>query len=165
MVEYYTKGGKKIYNPAAYAKTGAPMYKSNNSTNINKPTYIYKLNLEHNKKYVGKTTNIDRRMNQHFGGNGSKVTKKFAPKDGEIVDVCNGYFSDKIEQKHTNKYIKKHGYNNVRGGKYTNSKTLHKSNYKKYKKYKNTQYECYDESDDESDDECYDEYYDDDFDY
>ena len=27
MVEYYTKGGKKIYNPVAYAKTGAPMYK------------------------------------------------------------------------------------------------------------------------------------------
>ena len=28
----------------------------------------------------------------------------------------------------TAKYINKHGYNNVRGGKYTNSKTL-KSNY------------------------------------
>lgn len=151
MVEYYTKGGKIIYNPAAYAKTGAPMYKKNNTTNINKTTYIYKLNLQHNKKYVGKTTNIDRRMNQHFGGNGSKVTKKFAPKDGEIVDVCNGYFSDKIEQKHTNKYIKKHGYNNVRGGKYTNSKTFHKSNYKKYN---NTEY--YDESDDAEGDDDFD---------
>lgn len=151
MVEYYTKGGKKIYNPAAYAKTGAPMYKKNNTTNINKTTYIYKLNLENNKKYIGKTTNIDRRMNQHFGGNGSKVTKKFAPKDGEIVDVCNGYFSDKIEQNHTNKYIKKHGYNNVRGGKYTNSKTLHKSNYNKYN---NAEY--YDESDDEESDDDFD---------
>lgn len=144
MVEYYTKGGKTIYNPAAYAKTGAPMYKKNNITNINETTYIYKLNLENNKKYIGKTTNINRRMNQHFGGNGSKVTKKFSPKDGEIVDVCNGYFSDKLEQKHTNKYIKKHGYKNVRGGKYTNSKTLHKSNYKKYN---NAEYSYYDESD------------------
>ena len=91
MVEYYTKGGKKIYNPAAYAKTGAPMYKKNNTTNI------------------------------------------------------------KIEQNHTNKYIKKHGYNNVRGGKYTNSKTLHKSNYNKYN---NAEY--YDESDDEESDDDFD---------
>ena len=35
---------------------------------------------------------------------------------------------DKLEQKYTDKYIKKHGYQNVRGGKYTNSKTL-KGNY------------------------------------
>ena len=127
MVEYYTKQGKKIYNPAAYAKTGAPMYKGNSNTNINQTTYIYKLNLQNNKKYIGKTTDIDRRMNQHFSGNGSKVTQKFAPKHGEIVDECPGYFSDKLEQQYTNTYIKKHGYNNVRGGKYTNSKSLYKS--------------------------------------
>ena len=36
-------------------------------------------------------------------------------------------FSDKLEQKHTDKNIKKHGYNNVRGGKYTNSNTLIKN--------------------------------------
>ena len=27
MPDYYTKQGKKIHNPSAYAKTGAPMYK------------------------------------------------------------------------------------------------------------------------------------------
>ena len=43
---------------------------------------------------------------------------------GEIVDTCPGFFSDKVEQKHTDKNIKKHGYTNVRGGKYTNSHTL-----------------------------------------
>ena len=37
---------------------------------------------------------------------------------------CYGFFSDELEQKHTDENIKKHGYNNVRGGKYTNSHTL-----------------------------------------
>jgi len=128
MPQYYTEYGKKIYNPDAYAKTGAPMYKYNSNVNINETTQIYKLNLEDGKKYVGKTTNIDRRMNQHFSGNGAKVTKKFKPIDGKVVDSCHGYFSDKLEQKYTNKYINKHGYNNVRGGKYTNSKTLKSNN-------------------------------------
>jgi len=27
MPDYYTKQGKKIRNPSAYAKTGSPMYK------------------------------------------------------------------------------------------------------------------------------------------
>ena len=128
MPQYYTKNGDKIKNPEAYAKTGAPMYKYNSNVNINETTQIYKLNLEDGKKYVGKTTNIDKRINQHFSGNGAKVTKKFKPIDGKVVDECHGYFSDKLEQKHTEKYINKHGYNNVRGGKYTNSKTLKSNN-------------------------------------
>ena len=128
--KYYTQNGSKIYNPSAYAKTGAPMYttKYEKTANINQPTYIYKLNLEDGKKYVGKTVNVDRRMDQHFSGKGSKVTQKFKPIKGEVVDKCNGYFSNYIEQKHTDKNIKKYGYNNVRGGYYTNSKTLKKNN-------------------------------------
>ena len=66
MPQYYTEYGKKIYNPDAYAKTGAPMYKYNSNVNINQKTQIYKLNLEDGKKYVGKTTNIDKRMDQHM---------------------------------------------------------------------------------------------------
>ena len=125
-MKYYTKNGAFIYKPKAYAKTGAPMYmtKIGKSTNINRTTYIYKLNLENNKKYIGKTTNIDRRMYQHFNGCGSKVTQKFKPMDWKIIDTCFGYFSDKKEQKYTNKYIYKYGYDNVRGGKYINSITL-----------------------------------------
>ena len=124
--KYYTKNGSPIYNPTAYAKTGAPMYttKYENTANINEDTYIYKLNLENGKKYIGKTIDIDRRMDQHFSGKGSKVTQKFKPIDCEIVDVCNGFFSSELEQDHTNKNINKFGYENVRGGSYTNSKTL-----------------------------------------
>lgn len=129
---YYTSNGNIIKNPDAYAKTGAPMYKATNSnetkyTNKNEKTYIYCLHLENNKKYIGKTSNITRRMNEHFSGLGAKVTQKFKPYDGEIIDTCPGYLADKLEQKHTDNYIKKYGYQNVRGGKYTNSHTLHKT--------------------------------------
>ena len=153
-----------IKNPEAYAKTGAPMFNKFSDKNINAPTKIYKLNLVGGKKYVGKTTNIDQRMNQHFSGNGSKVTKKFKPVDGKVVDECPGYFSDKLEQKYTDKYIKKNGYENVRGGKYTNSKTL-KGKYHEYNDY-NNEYESdeYD-SDEYSVEYVSDEYYDDNNDY
>ena len=126
---YYTQNGTYIRNPEAYAMTGAPMYTTRygNSTNINQETDIYKLNLTNGKKYVGKTTDIDRRMEQHFIGHGAKVTQKFKPKNGKVVDSCPGFFADQLEQEHTEKYMDKYGYDNVRGGVYVNSKTLHKT--------------------------------------
>ena len=129
MPTYYTQNGTIIKNPDAYAKTGAPMYKTKNtrSTDINKPHDIYKLNCSNGKKYIGKTTDIERRINQHATGNGAKVTQKFKPKTVEVIDSCPGFFSDKLEQYHTEENITDHGYENVRGGKYTNSKTLHKT--------------------------------------
>lgn len=77
MPTYYTESGQKIRNPEAYASTGAPMYetKYGNTKDVNAPTTIYKMNLKNGKKYIGKTTDVDRRMEQHFSGNGSKVTK------------------------------------------------------------------------------------------
>ena len=129
MPTYYTQSGEKIRNPEAYALTGAPMFKTKytESNDINAPTTIYKLNLEDGKKYVGKTTNFDRRMDQHFSGNGSKVTKKFKPIDGKTIDEVPGFFSDEIERECTEEYITKYGYDKVRGGYYTNSKTLTKT--------------------------------------
>ena len=91
-------------------------YTRNGAKNINEPTTIYKAELENGKVYVGKTANFDRRCYQHFSGNGSEVTKKFKPEK----EVVPGYFGDEIEQE----YIEKYGYENVRGGCYTNSKTL-----------------------------------------
>ena len=128
MPKYYTQSGERIRKPEAYAMTGAPMYKTkcSESTDINAPTAIYKLNLKGGKKYIGKTTDVHRRMNQHFSGNGSQVTKKFKPINGKIVDEVPGFFSDDIEQEYTEDYIDKYGYENVRGGMYTNSKTLQK---------------------------------------
>ena len=133
MSTYYTQFGQIIRNPDAYAKTGAPMYTTRytESKDINAPTAIYKMNLEGGKKYVGKTTDVDRRMNQHFSGNGAKVTKKFKPINAKVIDEVPGFFSDDVEQEYTEEYIDKYGYENVRGGSYTNSKTLKKSSPKK----------------------------------
>ena len=128
---YFTEAGEPIRYPKAYAETGAPMYETQNNRvkDINATTSIYKLNLESGKKYIGKTTDVDRRMEQHFGGGGAKVTQKFKPQSGEIIDEVPGFFSDDTEQYYTEQNIKRHGYDNVRGGMYTNSKTLHKNSY------------------------------------
>ena len=124
--QYYTILGELIMNPKAYAKTGSPMYNSHKYQfiDLNQKTYIYKLYLEGNKVYIGKTINIKRRVEEHFSGGGSKVTQKFKPVNYEILEVCDGFFSKEIEQYHTKENIKIYGYENVRGGKYTNSKTL-----------------------------------------
>ena len=122
---YYTQSGNRIRSPAAYAATGAPMYRSMyDSRDINESTAIYKMNLQHGKTYIGKTTNVDRRMEQHFSGKGAAVTKKFKPLDYKVLEEVPGFFSDHVEQNYTDHYINRSGYNNVRGGCYTNSKTL-----------------------------------------
>jgi len=129
-ITYYTQNGIAIRNPVAYAKGGFPMFETDSiydTKDINKKTYIYKINLEDGKKYIGKTVNIERRMRQHFNGNGSKVTQKFKPIKYKILDSCPGFLSDEIEQIYTNNYIVKYGYNNVRGGTYTNSSSLGRS--------------------------------------
>ena len=127
MVCYYTNNGRYIKHPDAYAKTGAPMFKGKyGKKNVNQITYIYKLNLEEGKKYIGKTIDIERRMEQHFNGYGAKVTKKFKPNDYEILDSCPGVLSDGLEQQYTEEYIEKYGYERVRGGNLVNSHDLKK---------------------------------------
>ena len=128
--KYYTQNGEYIKNPIGYAKMGAPMYESPSiydTNNVNKETFIYKLDLEDGKKYIGKTGNFEKRIKQHFSGEGARVTRKFKPIKSVLLDSCPGFFADDIEQLYTNKYIVKYGYNNVRGGKYTNSTTLNRS--------------------------------------
>ena len=128
--KYYTQNGEYIKNPKGYAKTEAPMYESQSiydTDDINKETFIYKLDLEDGKIYIGKTGNVQKRMKQHFSGDGARVTKKFKPIKCEVLDSCPGFLANEIEQLYTNKYIVEYGYNNVRGGKYTNSTSLHRS--------------------------------------
>ena len=120
----YNICGSPVYNPLAYSKTYAPMFEKMSNININQITYIYLIYLEYGKIYIGKTTNIQRRLREHYNGIGSMVTKKFRPINHKIIDKCPGYYSDKLEQQYTDEFISKYGYDNVRGGKYVNSHTL-----------------------------------------
>ena len=77
--------------------------------------YIYVLELEQNKYYVGKTNNVNFRIQDHINNNGSSWTKKYKPiRVVEIINNCDDYDEDK----YTRIYMDKFGIDNVRGGSY-----------------------------------------------
>ncbi len=81
--------------------------------------YIYVLQLEKSKWYVGKTTNPEFRLESHFNSNGSAWTSKFKPiKLHQLIPDCDDYDEDK----YTMMYMDKYGINNVRGGTYVQIK-------------------------------------------
>ena len=74
--------------------------------------YVYILECEDNKYYVGYTTNIFNRMKSHFSSNGgSKWTKKYKPI--RIIDVSEGDLED--EEITTYVIMLRYGWKNVRG--------------------------------------------------
>jgi len=76
-------------------------------------TFIYILQLEKGKYYVGKTSTPTFRLDQHFNSNGSNWTKKYKPQSLiEVIPNCDDYDEDK----HTIKCMEQYGINNVRGG-------------------------------------------------
>jgi hypothetical protein len=75
--------------------------------------YIYVLQLEEGKYYIGKTTNPQFRLEQHFNSSGSQWTKKYTPKKVlQIIPNCDNFDEDK----YTLQYMEQYGINNVRGG-------------------------------------------------
>ena len=75
--------------------------------------YIYILELESNKYYIGKTTNPEFRLDKHFDGSASVWTNKYKPiKLIELISNCDNFDEDK----YTLKYMEKYGIDNVRGG-------------------------------------------------
>lgn len=75
--------------------------------------YVYILELEKDKFYVGKTSDPDNRINRHFNNDGSVWTKKYKPiKLLELIENCDDYDEDK----YTLKYMDIYGIENVRGG-------------------------------------------------
>jgi len=91
--------------------------------------FIYILQLEQGKYYIGKTTQPSFRIENHFQGNGSSWTKKYNPIHVlEMIPNCDSYDEDK----HTIRYMEKYGIQNVRGGSFceiklsdVNISTLH----------------------------------------
>ena len=81
--------------------------------------FIYALQLEQGKYYIGKTNNPHFRLESHFNLNGSEWTKIYKPvKVLEIKENCDDYDEDKI----TIQYMDKYGINNVRGGSFVSVK-------------------------------------------
>jgi hypothetical protein len=75
--------------------------------------FIYILQLEREKYYIGKTNQPSIRLDAHFSSNGSGWTKKYKPLAVlEIIPNCDDYDEDK----YTIKCMEKYGINNVRGG-------------------------------------------------
>ena len=81
--------------------------------------FIYVLQLEQGKYYIGKTNNPHFRLESHFNSNGSEWTKIYRPlKILELKTNCDDYDEDKI----TRQYMDKYGINNVRGGSFVSVK-------------------------------------------
>jgi len=80
---------------------------------------VYVLELEYGKYYVGKTTDVARRFQQHLSGSSSTWTRMFRPiRIINVIHDCDGLDEDRI----TVKYMIKHGIHNVRGGPYISRK-------------------------------------------
>ena len=77
---------------------------------------LYVLELTNKKYYVGKTTDIMRRYEEHKNGKGSAWTMKYKPIKMLECRPLNGVHD---ENNTTKDYMKKYGIEHVRGGVYT----------------------------------------------
>jgi predicted GIY-YIG superfamily endonuclease len=77
---------------------------------------IYILQLENQCYYVGRSDNVDQRIQQHFDGQGSAWTKLHKPVRVENI-ISNSDVFD--EDKYVKKYMQEHGIDKVRGGSYS----------------------------------------------
>jgi len=80
--------------------------------------YIYVLSLVDNKYYIGKTTNLQSRLNDHYSGNirSAYWTKKYPPIGViDLLIMANDYDEDKM----VFEYMEKYGIDNVRGGSFS----------------------------------------------
>ena len=69
----------------------------------------YVLELEDGKYYVGKSTNLNLRLAQHFTGDGSRWTKRYKP-----MRLLHVFLGD-VEREKTLFFMKTYGWQNVRG--------------------------------------------------
>ena len=76
--------------------------------------FVYVLACENEKFYVGQTSNIVRRFEEHKNGEGSSWTKKHRALS--MVDLVQTSLNDFREVALTLQYMSKYGITNVRGG-------------------------------------------------
>lgn len=99
------------------------MPKSKNS--IHPPHCVYVLSLIRGRYYVGYTDNRERRLNEHFNGQGSACTQKYPP----LKCISTRYYQTEVEARTAetrryHAYKKKYGKDRVRGAGHTNSETF-----------------------------------------
>jgi len=119
-----TTAGYKPKTTAGYKPKTTAGYKPKSSTGYKskKDAYCYSLNCVNGKKYVGFTTNLDKRLNDHFSGNGSKATQKHRPVSINHIQKCkNEDNAKKAERIVYQKMSDYHGIENVRGAGHTSS--------------------------------------------
>ena len=86
------------------------------------PIDIYVLELEEDKYYIGQTKDVNLRFEQHLKGKlSSEWTKKYKPL--RIIEIITTNFTKiseaiSLENSITVKYMRKYGWENVRGGDY-----------------------------------------------
>ena len=102
--------------------------------------FIYIIQLEQGKYYIGKTNNPQFRLESHFNSNGSEWTKIYKPlRVIEVKPNCDDYDEDKITIQYMDKYV----INNVCGGSFVSVK-LDKSTIDTLKKMSNgTNNKCF----------------------
>jgi len=84
--------------------------------------YVYTLNLKGGNKYVGYTQNLEKRLEQHFSGNGSKWTQKHQPISiNSTQEVSSVNYAKKLETIIYHKMKDYHGKDKVRGAGNTSS--------------------------------------------
>lgn len=85
---------------------------------VNKGVYV--LLLSDDKYYVGYSTDLERRMGEHFTGNGSLWTQQYTPIRIESIYQWDEEESRrdilKVEERKTANLMRIHGVENVRGG-------------------------------------------------
>ena len=81
-------------------------------------TIVYVLELTDNCYYIGITTNLNYRYGQHICGEGAIWTRIHPPIG--IVECCIG--DRDAEDETTLRYMRKYGFQNVRGGRWCREK-------------------------------------------
>jgi predicted GIY-YIG superfamily endonuclease len=101
-------------------KSVQPIPTTTTTTTTTTTDGVYILQLSHNQVYVGKSSNIPRRITEHMNGIGSAFTRKYKPTGVVLPRLGNISGSgDAVERDETIRYMYLHGINNVRGWRYT----------------------------------------------